>query len=492
MASEQLLSVGIDIGTSTTQLVISRLTLENRAGPFSVPRIAIGEKEVLYRSAIHFTPLLSETEIDAEGVRAIVAEEYRKSGFRQADISTGAVIITGETARKENARQVLAALSDFAGDFVVATAGPDLESILAARGAGIDEYSKEHHKKILHFDIGGGTSNLALYDSGTPAATGCLDVGGRLVKIERERVTYVSPALERLGAAVPGVPIPRVGDRAEESSLRPAVSALTRALEQAAGLAAADGLLGALTTRDTSWTPPAGVDGVSFSGGVADCIWSPPEDAFAYGDIGVLLGRAIAASPAFRRAGIVRGAETIRATVVGAGSHSTQVSGSTIFYRNVEFPLKNLPVLRLTEDEERSGDALASALRDKAGWFADQGGMTQIALSLRGEPNPAYGRIRDLARGIQSGMEPLLERGMFPVIAVERDMAKVLGQTLWPMLGAEGALLCLDGVSAGSGDYLDIGAPVAGGAVLPVVVKTLAFQSREATNSSQQQGGDRP
>ena len=489
---ESLLSVGIDIGTSTTQLVIYRLTLENRAGPFSVPRIAIWEKEVLYRSAIHFTPLLSETEIDAEGVRAIVAEEYRKSGFRQADISTGAVIITGETARKENARQVLAALSDFAGDFVVATAGPDLESILAARGAGIDEYSKEHHKKILHFDIGGGTSNLALYDSGTPVATGCLDVGGRLVKIERERVTYVSPALERLGAAVPGVPIPRVGDRAEESSLRPAVSALTGALEQAAGLAAADGLLPSLMTRDTSWTPPEGVDGVSFSGGVADCIWSPPEDAFAYGDMGVLLGRAIAASPAFRRAGIVRGAETIRATVVGAGSHSTQVSGSTIFYRNVEFPLKNLPVLRLTEDEERSGDALASALRDKAGWFADQGGMTQIALSLRGEPNPAYGRIRDLARGIQSGMEPLLERGMFPVIAVERDMAKVLGQTLWPMLGAEGALLCLDGVSAGSGDYLDIGAPVAGGAVLPVVVKTLAFQSREATNSSQQQGGDRP
>ena len=487
---ESLLSVGIDIGTSTTQLVISRLTLENRAGPFSVPRIAIGEKEVLYRSAIHFTPLLSETEIDAEGVRAIVAEEYRKSGFRQADISTGAVIITGETARKENARQVLAALSDFAGDFVVATAGPDLESILAARGAGIDEYSKEHHKKILHFDIGGGTSNLALYDSGTPVATGCLDVGGRLVKIERERVTYVSPALERLGAAVPGVPIPRVGDRAEESSLRPAVSALTGALEQAAGLAAADGLLGALTTRDTSWTPPAGVDGVSFSGGVADCIWSPPEDAFAYGDMGVLLGRAIAASPAFQRAGIVRGAETIRATVVGAGSHSTQVSGSTIFYRNVEFPLKNLPVLRLTEDEERSGDALASALRDKAGWFADQGGMTQIALSLRGEPNPAYGRIRDLARGIQSGMEPLLERGMFPVIAVERDMAKVLGQTLWPMLGAEGALLCLDGVSAGSGDYLDIGAPVAGGAVLPVVVKTLAFQSQGS--EKQTQGGNRP
>ena len=67
--SETLLSVGIDIGTSTTQLILSRLTLANRANPFSVPRIAIEDREVLYRSGIHFTPLLSDTVIDAEGVR---------------------------------------------------------------------------------------------------------------------------------------------------------------------------------------------------------------------------------------------------------------------------------------------------------------------------------------------------------------------------------------------------------------------------------------
>ena len=112
------------------------------------------------------------------------------------------MIITGETARKENARQVLAALSAFAGDFVVATAGPDLESILAARGAGADEYSREHHTKVLHFDIGGGTSNLALYDNGELVRTGCLDVGGRLIKVDREtgRATYVSPSLQRWAA----------------------------------------------------------------------------------------------------------------------------------------------------------------------------------------------------------------------------------------------------------------------------------------------------
>ena len=141
MTGERLLSVGIDIGTTTTQLVFSRLTLRNEGAAFSVPHFAIAEKEVLYRSAIHFTPLLSDTRIDAAGVRDIVAREYAASGFAKSDVQTGAVIITGETARKENAREVLDALAGFAGDFVVATAGPALESVLAGKGSGAQAYS---------------------------------------------------------------------------------------------------------------------------------------------------------------------------------------------------------------------------------------------------------------------------------------------------------------------------------------------------------------
>ena len=482
--TQELLSVGIDIGTSTTQLIFSRLTLENRANPFSVPRIAIADKEVLYRSGIHFTPLLSDTVIDSEGVRAIVEEEYRKSGFEKAQISTGAVIITGETARKENAREVLSTLSGFAGDFVVATAGPDLESILAARGAGIDDYSKEHHTEVLHFDIGGGTSNLALYDRGELKTTGCMDVGGRLIKIDRETgsITYLSPKVRQFydsappGYAARGAPL-SVGEAAAPERLAPFVSAMVSALEEIAGLREPTGL------ADFFWTggaanmplPAAPVPCVSFSGGVADCIWSPPEDWLAYGDIGVLLGRAIRESPAFRGTELVRGEETIRATVVGAGSHSTDLSGSTIFYRGVEFPLKNLPILKLTEEEERGGPArLAAAIREKLRWFADEGGLTQTALCLRGEKNPSYRAVKELAQGVREGLEPLLGRGFFPVVVVETDMAKVLGQALAP--GISGPLLCLDGVSADNGDYIDIGAPVANGAVLPVVIKTLAFQ----------------
>ena len=160
--------------------------------------------------------------------------------------------------------------------------------------------------------------------------------------------------------------------------------------------------------------------------------------------------------------------------MVGAGSHATDLSGSTIFYRDMTFPLKNLPILKLTAAEEQ-GDAaaLAQSIRDKLGWFADEGGLSQLVLALRGEDNPSYARIQALARGVADGLAPLREAGFVPIVAVECDQAKVLGQALAPLL--DGPLLCLDGVGVDSGDYLDIGAPVAGGTVLPVVIKTLVL-----------------
>ena len=470
--AEQLLSVGIDIGTSTTQFVISRLTLENRANPFSVPRVDIAEREVLYRSGIHFTPLKSDTVIDAEGVRSIVAEEYRASGFRKEEIATGAVIITGETARKENAQEVLTALSEFAGDFVVATAGPDLESILAARGAGADEYAREHHTEVLNFDIGGGTSNLAWYSHGELADTGCLDVGGRLVKLDPAgQITYVSPVVEKL-AARGLISALHTGQRAAPETFAPLLAALTGALEQAAGLRPGRELLEVLLTEGTRWNPPKTAPVCSFSGGVADCIYAEPPDWLAYGDIGPLLGRAVRESPAFRGVRLHRGAETIRATVVGAGSHATELSGSTIYYRDITFPLKNLPILKLTQAEEADTAELAGAIREKLRWY-DRDGCGPVALGLRGEPSPSYARIQALARGLSQGLEQLRQAGHPLVVAVESDLAKALGQAMAPL--TPGPLLCLDSVGVDNGDYIDIGPPAAGGTVLPVVIKTLVF-----------------
>ena len=463
--TDSLLSVGIDIGTSTTQLIFSRLTVSNQANSFSVPRMAITSREVIFRSEVSFTPLLSDTVIDAAGVEQLVAKAYQSAGISPKTVSTGAVIITGETARKENAREVLSALSGYAGDFVVATAGPDLESILAARGAGADRYAREHHTTVLHCDIGGGTSNLALFDrEGELVRTGCLDVGGRLIKRDRGgMLTYVSPVFQRAGQQV------------TPETLTDVIQTMVTALAQAAGLLPGRDKLDAFLTAGTHWEPVL-APYISFSGGVADCIFSPPEEPFAYGDIGVLLGKAI--RDTFPAASILRGTETIRATVVGAGSHATELSGSTIFYRDVPFPLKNLPILKLTAQEEKySPEALASCIQEKLSWFRDESGLAPTALALRGLSPPSYDGIQLLAQGVVQGLFPLRERGFIPVIALESDQAKVLGQAMYAL--APGPLLCLDGVRVDNGDYIDIGAPVAGGTVLPVVIKTLVFSQRD-------------
>lgn len=301
---EKLHSVGIDVGTSTTQLIVSRLTVENRANAYAVPDFTIADREILYRSPIHFTPLRSATELDAEGIRQIVAEEYRQAGIRPEAVSTGAIIITGETARKENARAVLDSLKEFAGEFVVATAGPDLESVLAAKGAGAERFSAQTGRTVLHMDIGGGTSNLALAEGGRITQTGCLNVGGRLIKIDRGAVQYVSPVLQGLCSLTPGQPV-------TEADLAPVIELLVQTLETAAGLRTGEIPPGLLTNRRIS-LPPGPVT-LSFSGGVADLIRQSPPDPFAYGDIGVLLGSAIRHSALGR---FCRGNVTSRANTV--------------------------------------------------------------------------------------------------------------------------------------------------------------------------------
>ena len=436
----ELLSVGLDVGTTSTQMVVSRLTVENRAGAFAVPEMDIAAREILYKSPVHFTPLLGVDRVDGAALRQIVEGEYANAGIRREDVDTGAIIITGETSRRENARAVVEALSDFAGDFVVATAGPDLESVLAAKGAGAVAFSERTGKRVLHFDIGGGTSNLALAEDGHITATACLNVGGRLVKIENGEIRYVSPVLK-------GIFHGKVGDPAEEGELTALAEELARVLEMAAGLREADERLDRLTTKEAGRLPHfrVGDEGViSFSGGVADCI-EMEQDWRAFGDIGVLLGRAIRRSRLCKGAYML-GTETIRATVIGAGCHSTQLSGSTVFYQNIAFPLKNLPVVVKTEDLGK----------------LDGPGVLAIA----GEALDFAG-VRDLAKELTAAMKPPI------YLAASGDMAKALGVQVALALGPGAEILCIDRVRLREGDYLDVGAPV--GPALPVVVKTLVM-----------------
>ncbi len=446
----KLLSVGIDVGTTTTQLVFSHLTVKNEANAFSVPDFSITQKEVIYRSQIHFTPLLSDTVIDAEGVKAIVDEEYRRAAMDKGTVQTGAVIITGETARKENAKQVLNALSGYAGDFVVATAGPRLESILAGRGSGAAAYSEEHHCAVLNLDIGGGTTNLALFEDGGLVDTGCLNVGGRLMKFdENGRCTYLSPVLKPYFSAD--------ADPVRVSEF------LAEILLEALGYREGERYRDFITDK---LCKPAEI--LCFSGGVADLIDDKPRADLAFGDLGVLLGRAIFRSELCQK-GFLRAKETIRATVIGAGSHTTELSGSTIFYDKADFPLKNLPVAHLSESEEDAEpQTLAKNIENRLRLFPDE----VAVIGLKGKRNPKFSELCKLADGLALALGDVSTSPH--VIAVENDMGKALGQALG-MLLPETPLICLDGVHLPDGAYLDIGAPIAGGQVLPVVIKTLVI-----------------
>ena len=438
--SESLLSVGLDVGTTSTQMVVSRLRIENKAGSFAVPEMEIREREILYKSPVHFTPLRQGDLVDAAAIQSIVDAEYTAAGISKKQVDTGAIIITGETSRKENARAVLEQLSGYAGDFVVATAGPDLESILAAKGAGAVEFSAKTGRTVLHMDIGGGTSNLALIEGGVITATTCLNVGGRLLKLDPQgRLTYVSPVLQ-------GIFHKQTGEVVNREEVLELGEKLVRALEAAAGLRESDALTERLRTKEAATMTPPKKAVISFSGGVADCI-ETEKPWLAFGELGPELGQAIRKSRLC--AGAYRlGSETIRATVIGAGSHSAQLSGSTVFYQNIEFPLKNLPVVSAPEQLTRL---------DGAG-----------VLALRGMCSPSYGALAELAERILRSF-----RGDTLILALEQDMAKALGQCLALRLGKDAKILCVDRVRLEPESYLDVGAPV--GPALPVVVKTLVL-----------------
>lgn len=474
---EVILSVGIDIGTSTTQLIFSRLTIENQASSYTVPRINIVDKEVIYRSRIYFTPLRSPTEIDAEAVKKIVRSEYRAAGITPEELKTGAVIITGETARKENANEVLSALSDLAGDFVVATAGPDLESVLSGRGAGADVLSKEKHTTVANLDIGGGTTNIALYEKGTLRGTSCVDVGGRLIKVADGRISYIYPKIQAL-AKDNGIEI-KVGDRAYPEQLYGVCRLMAAQLAQALHLAAPDGHHAGMYTNDGRALPPQPqVQAVTYSGGVADCIYQKMEDdVFRFGDVGVLLGKAVRADPDLSRVELCQAAETIRATVVGAGTHTTEVSGSTIRYERDKLPIKNVPILKVSQEDEESLETLKSSIIQQMPLFAPEGKVEQIAIAFTGEKRTSFADVQALAAAVIESAKEVIQ-GPYPlIVVVENDIGKVLGNALNVLLEHKKDVICIDGIKALSGDYIDIGEPIAGGQVLPVVIKTLIFNS---------------
>jgi len=469
MSLENIYSVGIDIGTTTTQVIFSRLVLEKSGGSSSIPDVKITKKDIIYRSEIHFTPLLSPEIVDAVRLKEIVAEEYRKSAINIKDITTGAVIITGESARKENARDVSEQLAEFAGDFVVCTAGPDYEAVLAGWGSGAGEISKNLNGSIINFDIGGGTTNAAVFKNGEVTDAFALDIGGRLVRVSPEGVTtYVSEKIKPLIKSL-GLKKVKTGQDADIVELGILTARMAEMFLELAGEREISGETKSLFIGHSA----AGlkIDHIMFSGGVAECIYEEEDAGFLeglqkYGDIGPLLGLSIRRLLPEMTAGLLNPHEKIRATVVGAGSYSMGISGSTVAVDDAVLPLKNIPVIKFAclNGAESLGERIAAQVRLYDG--------EQIAIAINGLENPGYEMIKRISEEILTGLKGTAN---IIIVIVECDCAKAIGLLLRNSSAVNRPIICLDKIHADNGDFIDIGKPISG--VVPVIVKTLIFGS---------------
>ncbi|MDE0212875.1 MAG: ethanolamine ammonia-lyase reactivating factor EutA, partial [Deltaproteobacteria bacterium] len=472
-----LTSVGIDVGTATSQILFSRLVLR-RLGRELSSRFVVTERKTLYLSPIRFTPYTKNRErIDDTALGRLVDEAYTEAGLTPDDVNTGAIILTGEAIRRDNARAIADLFADQRGDFVCATAGHNFEALLAAHGSGAVAFSAEQQCRVLNIDIGGGTTKLALAEGGRVLGTAAFHVGGRLLATDRDgAITVLEPGGKALASRV-GLDWD-MGDRTNAADIERLADHMAHiVLTLAAGRAAGPELEPLWLTRPLNGALEC--DAVVFSGGVGEYVYGNERES--YGDLGAPLGRALR-----RRiddgelpGSLVSGRECIRATVMGAAQHTVQVSGNTI-YRSDDglLPRKNLQVLRppVDLDEDIDPEAMAQTIQDHFRTFDLAEGDDEVALVFAWQGPPAAFRIAAFCRGLLEGLSRTVARERPIYIVFDHDMAGLVGTILKQDFGLAGHVLALDGIALRDFDFIDLGRVLEPSGTVPVTIKSLVFQ----------------
>ncbi|MFI6343973.1 ethanolamine ammonia-lyase reactivating factor EutA [Streptomyces sp. NPDC050560] len=470
-----LRSVGMDIGSSGTQVVFSRLHLR-RIGEDLTSRYLVINRETDYRSPVALTPYADAERIDAAGLGALIDAAYGEAGVAPGEVDTGVVILTGEALRRHNAEAVAGVLAERGGEFVTATAGHNMEAMLAAYGSGAAHASYDQGLRILNIDIGGGTTKLAVLEAGRVVATAAVHIGGRLQVTDAEdRIVRLDPA-GAAHAARAGHHW-KLGDTARPAEIEEVAERM------------ADALVAALAedpprdVADLYLTPRLGplghIDGVMFSGGVAEYVYGREETSF--GDLGRPLGRAVRRRVDSGALGhpLLPAGECIRATALGASEYSVQLSGNTGFISDPDalLPRRNLQVVR---PELKLGDTVdaaevADAVRRRlTALDADQTGA-ETALAVPWSGLPTYARLHPFATGLRDALAERIAAGRGVYVMLDGDVAMTLGRLLRDELGVEGPLLVVDGLSLRDFDYIDIGKVRHPSGTVPVTIKSLIF-----------------
>ncbi len=471
-----LVSVGIDIGSSGTQVIFSRVFMQRMSEDLS-SRYFVVKRETLHQSPVALTPYLSEERIDERAVGDIIDRAYAEAGIHPDNIDTGAVILTGEALRRENAKAIAEVIAEMGGEFVCATAGHHMESLLAAYGSGAARASHDLQRPVLNVDIGGGTTKIALLENGRVVHTAAIHIGGRLAVAQADGlITRLDPAGALL-AANAGIEW-SLGGSASEAEIGRVTEWMADAIVAALTQSPAPGAVAALWLTDPL-EPVEGIAGVMFSGGVGEYVYA--REARDFGDLGRRFGEALR-----RRldAGalpypLLPAGECIRATAIGASEYSVQLSGNTVYISNpgALLPRKSLQVL---QPDVALGDTIEPARVTQAigrhfTAFDLVEGQAEVALAFRWRGAPAYERIAALARGIVEALPMTLLQGKPVFLVLDGDIAHSLGALLKEEWGIASDVLVIDGVALWDFDYIDLGRVRMPSHTVPVTIKSLVF-----------------
>lgn len=472
-----LRSVGIDIGSSTTHLIFSSLILR-RAGASLSAQFNVTERQILARSEILLTPYLSQTLIDTDRVKRFVNEAYREAGFLPKDIDTGAVIITGEALKKENARPIVEFFAREGGRFCCVTAGPNHEALLAAHGSGAVALSKTQGATVLNVDVGGGTSKLAIIRDGVVTQTATVNVGARLIAFDDSNVVT---RLEEPGKFIMGelgydIAVGKqLSEKVKNDFADFMFDVLFEVVQGGSLSPQAEKLMLTKPLNDYSLNR---VDYLVFSGGVAEYIYGRSE--VSYGDVGAIFGRKIREriEKLAKKDFLQEPVEGIRATVIGAGEYTLQASSSTTYISSpTPLPVFGLKAISCFISKEESVEEARDSLQAALEKF-DLPGFTQgvgFSLSLDGQLDYPY--LRKVAEALSAVIKQSDNQRAPLFVVLNFDVAKALGGVLKEELKLPQEVITVDGIKVGDLDYLDIGRPIGVTEVMPVTVKSLIFPS---------------
>jgi len=472
-----LKSVGIDIGSSTSHLIFSHITLRRQGASLS-GKFKVTNREVLYRSPIKLTPYLTATKIDTDQVNQFIQDAYKEAGLTAEDVDTGAVIITGEALKKENAQPIVEFFAKYSGKFICAAAGHNHEALLAAYGCGAVDLSKREHKMVLNVDMGGGTTKFSLIEDGVVTQTAAINVGARLIAFdEKETITRIENA-GRIMMKELGHPVElgqRITDKMKEDFGAYMAKILFEVIEQGPTSPMAKQLM--VTSPFVNYYGLDQIQHIVFSGGVSEHVYD--RDPKAYGDIGPVLGKNMRAYLQRLPKDVLREPiEGIRATVIGAGEYTIQASGNTSYISN----LKALPVhgLKVIQAAIRNGESPRDALKQALAKFDLPRFTSGLALSLSVNGVPDYQSVRRIAEGIAEVLNEADDPRCPLYLTLDLDVAKSLGGILKDEFKVARDVIAVDGIEVGDLDYIDIGECLGITEVIPVTVKSLMFPTTHA------------